>query len=84
MEELTAGLNALRQRLRRKGGGNEWKDRGNVWKGLKECSPCSRLGFLIGRRLRFWEGRSVFVLGNGTGCVVDREFALKPGSCCVF
>lgn len=32
----------------------------------------------------YWEGRSVFVLGNGTGCVVDREFALKSGSCCVF
>lgn len=83
MEELAAELNALRQWRRWKGGSNEWKDRGNG-KGLKECSPCSRLGFLIGRRLRFWKGRSVFVLGNGTVCVVDREFALKPGSCCVF
>ena len=50
------------------------KDRGNVWKGLKECSARSRFG----------EGSSVFVLGNGSGCVGDCEIALKSGSCCVF
>ena len=67
MEELTAGLNALRQWQLHKGGGNEWKDRGNVWKGLKECSAHSCLGLsrwssvtFLGRSLsiclRKWDG----------------------------
>lgn len=33
MEELTAGLNALRQWQLHKGGGNEWKGEGCVGKG---------------------------------------------------
>lgn len=35
MEELTAGLSALRQWQLRKGGGNEWKGEGCVgkWRG---------------------------------------------------
>jgi len=61
-----------------------WKDRGYVWKGLKECSARSHSGLLVGRRLRLLDGCSVFVLGNGTGCVGDCQIALKPGSCCVF
>ncbi len=74
MEGLAAGLNALRQRLRRKGGSNVWKDRGNVWKGLKELSPCSRsglsrwssvkfIGWLLSVCLRKWDG-VVLWIGN--------------------
>ena len=67
MEGLAAGLNALRH----DGGGKvevmSGKDRGYVWKGLKECSPCSRLGlshwssvtfigWLLRIYLRKWDG----------------------------
>ena len=67
MEELAAGLNVLRQWQLHKGGGNEWKDRGNVWKGLKEFSARSCLGlshwslvtfigWLLRICLRKWDG----------------------------
>jgi hypothetical protein len=36
MEELAAGLNALRQWQLHKGGGNEWKGEGCVGKGRGE------------------------------------------------
>jgi len=56
MEELTAGLSALRQWQLRKGGGNEWKGEGCVgkWRGENVWNGGGA-----------WKGRGCVVKGGG-------------------
>jgi len=56
MEELAAGLNALRQWQLHKGGGNEWKGEGCVGKGRGEN---------VWNGGAAWKGRGCVVKGGG-------------------
>jgi len=56
MEELAAGLNALRQWQLHKGGGNEWKGEGCVGKGRGEN---------VWNGGGAWKGRRGVVKGRG-------------------
>lgn len=88
MEELTAGLNALRRWQLHKGGGNEWKGEGCVGKGRGE-------NVWNGRGA--WKGRGYVVKGRGTerkgsktflrvvvwDCLVGRRLCLLEACCCI-
>lgn len=81
MEELTAGLNALRQWQLHKGGGNEWKGEGCVGKGRGGNVWNGGGAWKVRGNVR--KGSKTFLRVVVWDCLVGRRLCLLEACCCI-